>query len=271
MTENKKNNIFNIAVAALLVIYSPNLLCQDAATNNIATSSKESKDNKEVGAKVGAKNNAKENKVDAKKNQEDDQLATKEPVIKSDNGKQDSKKGEKKVNQQSKSQIITRKSDSRSDKIFRNIEKNRDVGLVAKYKDWNVYEIKEKNYRACYAISIPYLTKGNKIKRAQPYFVVNNMINDADEVYISSGFIYKKNQDIEISINQKKFYLLSYRSLGWTYSKNDDIDIIKAMQEGEDLKVTSLDEQSRINIDNYSLIGFRKAYFKLKKLCKDDI
>ncbi len=149
------------------------------------------------------------------------------------------------------------------------IERKRDIGLVKQYKDWNIYRIEEKNYRACYAISTPFLTKGNKIKRAEPYFIVNNLINDADEIMVTSGFFYKDNNDIEISIGIKKFYLFGYKNLGWTYSKNDDIDLIKEMQKNDEFLVTSYNKEGKINIDKYSLIGFKQAYFKLKETCKD--
>ncbi len=151
--------------------------------------------------------------------------------------------------------------------IYANHKK--DIGLIKQYKDWNIYKINKKNYQVCYAISTPFLTKGNKFKRAQPYFIVNNLTNDADEIMVTSGFFYKKNLDIEISIGTKKFYLFGHKNLAWTYNKNDDIDLIKEMQKNDEFIVTSYNEEGKINIDKYSLIGFRKAYFKLKETCKD--
>lgn len=149
------------------------------------------------------------------------------------------------------------------------VQRTKDAGFVAKYKDWSVYKIDKKGYNACYAISIPFLTRGDKIKRAQPYFIINNIVNDADEVMLTSGFMYKDNTDIEVSIGTKKFYLFGYKNLGWSYSKNDDIDLIKEMQQNDEFLVTSYNGENLINIDKYSLIGLRESYFKLKKACKD--
>ena len=148
------------------------------------------------------------------------------------------------------------------------IENKKDIGLIKKYKDWNIYKINKKNYKTCYAISVPITTKGNKIKRAQPYFIVSDLINDADEIMVTSGFVYKENNDIEVSVGSKKFHLFGYKNLGWAYSKNDDIDLIKELQKNDEFLVTSSNKEGKINIDRYSLIGFKKAYFKLKETCK---
>ena len=161
------------------------------------------------------------------------------------------------------------KNNKKNEIYLDHVQRTKDAGLVVKYKDWSVYKIDDENYKACYAISIPFLTRGDKIKRAQPYFVINNIENDADEVMLTSGFMYKDNTDIEISIGTKKFYLFSYKNLGWTYSKNDDIDLIKEMQQNDEFLVTSYNGENLMNIDKYSLIGLREAYFKLKETCKN--
>lgn len=139
---------------------------------------------------------------------------------------------------------------------------------IAKYKDWSVHKIKTDNYKSCYILSLPFLSKGNKVKRAQPFFTVMNVENDADEITFSSGFYFKKDVDIEMSIGNKKFFLLPFKNYGWAYSKNEDIDIIKEMQKNDEFIVTYYNKSNKIVIDKYSLIGFRESYFKLKENCK---
>lgn len=139
---------------------------------------------------------------------------------------------------------------------------------IARFKDWSVHKVITENYKSCYILSLPFLSKGNKVKRAQPFFVVMSVENDADEVTFSPGFYFKDNVDIEISIGNKKFFLLPFKNYGWSYSKNDDIDIIKEMQKNDEFIITYYNKRNKIIIDKYSLIGFRESYFKLKEICR---
>lgn len=143
-----------------------------------------------------------------------------------------------------------------------------DNGFVEKFKDWSIYNYEKNNERYCFALSRPIATKSNILSRAKPYFIVNDLIYDSDEILTVSGFKYKNNSDIEVSFGVKKFYLMNYEFNGWAYNKNDDLDIIKSMQENAEFSVTSYSEDNHYAIDRYSLIGFKQAYFKLKEICR---
>lgn len=160
------------------------------------------------------------------------------------------------------------KSPEIEEKLDLSIRKNQH-NLIKQYKDWGIYKFTRNGKKYCYAISRPISTKANILKRAKPYFLVNDLIDDADEVMNVSGFFFKDNTDIEISFGSRKFYLFAYKARGWAYTKNDDLDIIKEMQKNADFTITSFSKDNRIAKDRYSLIGFRQAYFKLKDICKN--
>jgi len=141
--------------------------------------------------------------------------------------------------------------------------------LQAKFQDWNVFKAERGDRIVCYAASTPIRRNGNYDKRGEPFFLVTNIENDADEVSVSSGFIYNKESDVEISFGSKKFYLFPYKTMAWANDKNDDIDIIKEMQKHEDMVVTGVARDGKISTDTYSLIGFVQSYEKLKQTCKD--
>jgi hypothetical protein len=98
--------------------------------------------------------------------------------------------------------------------------------------------------------------------------MVTNLVNDSDEISVSSGFIYKQTADVELSFGSKKFYLFPYESLAWANDNNDDIDIIKEMQRNEEVTITGTMRDNKTASDTYSLIGFAQAYAKLKEICK---
>ncbi len=143
-------------------------------------------------------------------------------------------------------------------------------GLVANFKDWSVYKVAKQDRYFCYILSIPIHKRGNKIMRGESYVIVSDIENDADEITVASGFVYKQSSNVEMSFGARKYYLLPHMSNAWAYSKSDDIDIIKEMQQNDEFIVSSLTEKNKIINDTYSLIGFTQAYFKLKEICKND-
>ncbi len=140
--------------------------------------------------------------------------------------------------------------------------------LQAKFQDWNVFKTERGDKTLCYNASTPIRREGNYGKSGEPFFLVTNIENDADEISVSSGFIYNKNSDVEVSFGSKKFYLFPYKTMAWANDKNDDIDIIKEMQKHEDMVVTGVARDGKIATDTYSLIGFAQSYERLKQACK---
>lgn len=141
--------------------------------------------------------------------------------------------------------------------------------LQAKFQDWNVFKNNRGDITMCYMASIPIKREGNYDKRGEPFFLVTNIENDADEVSSSSGFFYNKKSNVEISFGSKKFYLFPHKTLAWANDKNEDIDIIKEMQKHEDLIISGVANDGKTASDTYSLIGFVQAYAKMKQICKD--
>lgn len=141
--------------------------------------------------------------------------------------------------------------------------------LQAKFQDWNVFKVERGDKTVCYLASIPIKRDGNYDKRGEPFFLVTNIENDADEISVSSGFIYNQKSNVEVSFGSKKFYLFPYKTLAWANDKIDDIDIIKELQRHEDVNIGGVAYDGKISSDVYSLIGFAQAYNKMKNVCKE--
>lgn len=139
--------------------------------------------------------------------------------------------------------------------------------LLARFHDWNLFKTKVNNKELCYIASTPIKREGNYLKRGEPYFLITEVKNDIDEVSVSAGFIFNQASNVELSFGGKKFNLFAYKTVAWSQDKNDDIEIIKEMQKNADMIITSIDNEGKIAIDSYSLIGFVESYKKLKQLC----
>jgi hypothetical protein len=140
--------------------------------------------------------------------------------------------------------------------------------LQQRFHDWSVFKINRGDMTVCYVASIPIKSRGNYDKRGEPFFLVTNIENDADEISTSSGFIYNKKSDVEVSFGSKKFYLFPYQAIAWANDKNDDIDVIKEMQKYEEMQVVGIARDGKVANDTYSLIGFAQAYENMKEICK---
>jgi hypothetical protein len=141
--------------------------------------------------------------------------------------------------------------------------------LQGKFQDWSLFKIKKDEQYFCYITSIPIRSDGNYDKRGEPFFLVTNIENDADEISLSSGFIFNKNSDVEVSFGSKKFYLFPYKSIAWANDKSEDINILKEMQKNEDMIVSGVSVEGKIAADTYSLIGFSQSYKALQQTCKN--
>jgi hypothetical protein len=140
--------------------------------------------------------------------------------------------------------------------------------LQGRFHDWNVFKVNRGDMTVCYTASIPIKSVGNYDKRGEPFFLVTNIENDADEISTASGFTYNKKSDVEVSFGSKKFYLFPYRSTAWANDKNDDIDVIKEMQKHEEMLVVGVARDGKVANDTYSLIGFPQAYQNMKEICR---
>jgi hypothetical protein len=141
--------------------------------------------------------------------------------------------------------------------------------LIEKFHDWSLFKTKRGDKFICYIAATPIKREGNYNKSGEPFFLITDIENDADEITVSSGFIYGKNSNVEISFGSKKFYLFPYKVNAWANNKSDDIDIIKEMQKSSDFIVSGVARDSRIAIDSYSLIGFPTAYQEMKRVCEE--
>jgi invasion protein IalB len=142
--------------------------------------------------------------------------------------------------------------------------------LQGKFQDWNVFKTERGDRVVCYLASTPIKRDGNYDKRGESFFLVTNIENDADEISTSSGFIYNKNSNVEVSFGSRKFYLFPHKAIAWANDKNDDIDVIKEMQKHDDMTISGVAFDGKISTDTYSLVGFVQAYKKMKEVCEDD-
>ena len=116
-------------------------------------------------------------------------------------------------------------------------------------------------------VAIPIKNIKNIQQRGEAHFTITKTAEKLPEISIANGYYYKQNTEAEISFGIKKFNLMTYKTKAWTYDASDDIEIVKSLKLHDNFTVTASSKINKITQDEYSLIGFNKAYKKLLEIC----
>jgi len=137
------------------------------------------------------------------------------------------------------------------------------------FGNWSFYIDRSKENKICYIYSKPINSEGNYRKRNEAYFLVKNIENKNSEITISSGFEYKNNSEVKISLKNKEFNIFTFENLSWSYNIDQDLDIIKEMKKNNFLEIYSINKYGRYAKDQYSLDGFDRAHHKITQICNN--
>ena len=75
--------------------------------------------------------------------------------------------------------------------------------LQARFQDWSVFKTERGDKVICYIASTPIKSEGNFDKRGEPFFLVTNVDNDADEISASSGINFWNQEILFISLQNR--------------------------------------------------------------------
>ena len=127
---------------------------------------------------------------------------------------------------------------------------------------WNF--IKEVDY--CFIGSAPVETDLPESKQRGNTYILVYRINKSKDaiVQIAAGYPYKKDQNVDVTIDNVKFDFYSDDDTAWS---NDDNKVIFAMKKGIKLTVNGESSRGTKTIDIYTLKGFTAAYNQLFNDC----
>ena len=127
---------------------------------------------------------------------------------------------------------------------------------------WNF--VKEVDY--CFIGSAPVETDLPESKQRGITYILVYRINKSKDaiVQIAAGYPYKKDQNVDVIIDNVQFDFYSDDDAAWF---NDDNKVIFAMKKGIKLTVKGESSRGTKTTDIYTLKGFTAAYNKLTKDC----
>jgi hypothetical protein len=127
---------------------------------------------------------------------------------------------------------------------------------------WNF--IKEVDY--CFIGSAPVETDLPESKQRGITYILVYRINKSKDaiVQIAAGYPYKKDQNVDVTIDNVQFDFYSDDDTAWS---NDDNKVIFAMKKGIKLTVNGESSRGTKTTDIYTLKGFTAAYNQLFNDC----
>ena len=124
--------------------------------------------------------------------------------------------------------------------------------------------IKEVDY--CFIGSAPVETDLPESKQRGITYILVYRINKSKDtiVQIAAGYPYKKDQNVDVTIDNVQFDFYSDDDTAWS---NDDNNVIFAMKKGIKLTVKGESSRGTKTTDIYTLKGFTAAYNQLFNDC----
>ena len=139
-------------------------------------------------------------------------------------------------------------------------------------KDWGAYRYNDNGVRVCFISSAPKKSAGeyDPDNRGETRIFVSHGPGKAERnvVQIIAGYNYKKQSDVTVKIDKRKFTLFTIEDRAYAESEDDDDAMIKAMKRGTTMSIIGTSSRGTVTTDTYSLSGFTKTKSVIDKTCK---
>lgn len=141
--------------------------------------------------------------------------------------------------------------------------------LVDTQRDWSIYKLEDAAGRTCYAASEPTAQDGTFSKRGSPALMVARLPGQGatEQVSVQPGYGYKKDSDVEVTIDGRRFELFTQGEHAWTRTEAEDKALIEAMRAGSKMTVRGTSTRGTYSLDTYSLLGFTAAIGAMRDAC----
>jgi invasion protein IalB len=142
------------------------------------------------------------------------------------------------------------------------------IKTLGRYGDWAGYTFQENGKPVCYAATAPVKSSGKVSKRGDVLFMVTHRpaVEDIGVVTAVAGYTFKQGSKASVKIGGRSFNFFTRDGTAWASGK-DDKNVVSAMRRGRTMVIKGQTTRSTSTTDQYSLMGFTKAYQAISKAC----
>jgi len=142
------------------------------------------------------------------------------------------------------------------------------VKTLGRYGDWAGYTYTENGKPVCYIASTPVKSTGKVAKRGDALFLVTHRpeFEDIGVVTAVAGYTFRNGSRPRVKIGGLEYSFFTKDGTAWANGE-DDQKVVRAMRRGRTMLVRGETQRGVKTSDQYSLIGFTKAYEAISAAC----
>jgi hypothetical protein len=142
--------------------------------------------------------------------------------------------------------------------------------LLGRSGDWVSFASGKGTEHTCFARTAPTTREPENLKRDPGYLFVSKRPADGAENEVSVLFGYPLDQDNapQLRIGGREFELFARDKFAWPRRKSDDSALVRLMQAGKDMTITSVSRRGNRTTNTYSLEGFSRALELARDSCR---
>ena len=140
---------------------------------------------------------------------------------------------------------------------------------IGTFGQWKAYEFEENGGRVCYMAAKPTSTEPKGVKRGEiVVFITHRPAEGTKNVFTyMTGYGYKKDKDVIVTIDGKKFNLFTQNDMAWAADASADNALTEAIKKGTKMVVEGESARGTKTKDTYSLKGATKAHEAISQEC----
>lgn len=144
-----------------------------------------------------------------------------------------------------------------------------DPELLSTHHDWSAYMFEENGNKVCYMASAPRKAEGDYSKRGEIYALITHRPSENSEDVFSyiTGYSYKPNSNVKVTIGSKEFVLFTQDDTAWAPDSETDGDLAEAVRRGNTMIVRGTSSRGTKTKDTFSLRGSSAAHDAISKAC----
>jgi hypothetical protein len=141
--------------------------------------------------------------------------------------------------------------------------------LIGNFGDWAAYTFEENGSKVCYMVTQPKKAEGNYTKRGDIFALVTHRPGENTKNVFSyiTGYTYKKDSDVTVTIDGKNHKLFTQKDMAWTPSQEDDNKLAEDIRQGSKMVVKGTSSRGTLTTDTISLKGSGAAHDAINKAC----
>lgn len=140
--------------------------------------------------------------------------------------------------------------------------------FLGRFGSWQAYKTKTGGQISCFALSEPTARLPEGLNRDPGYlFVTHRTDNEDGEISVVFGYPLDEARPSRIVVGDASYTLTADGGSAWMADLNQQPDAVGAFKRGTTASVIAVSRRGNETTDEYSLLGFTKAFEAISRTC----